>query len=113
MDKAVRLQKIRALALGFRQKNPHLVGQKVKIVEVGPRDGLQNQKKLLTLEEKLKLINALSKTGLKTVEVGSFVSPKWVPQMANSKELFQQIQKVDGVSYPCLVPNIKGMETAV
>ncbi len=55
----------------------------------------------------------MSRTGLKVVEVGSFVSPKWVPQMANSKELFQQIDKVEGVSYPCLVPNIKGMESAV
>jgi hydroxymethylglutaryl-CoA lyase len=57
----------------------------VKVVEVGPRDGLQNEKKILTLEEKLRLINELSKTGLRTVEVGSFVSPKMIPQMANSK----------------------------
>jgi hydroxymethylglutaryl-CoA lyase len=60
----------------------------VKIVEVGPRDGLQNEKQLITLEQKMELINRLSDSGLKTIEVGSFVSPKWVPQMASSKELY-------------------------
>lgn len=85
MDKAARLAKIHNLATVFKQRNSSLVGQAVRVVEVGPRDGLQNEKKLLTLQEKLKLINSLSKTGLKAVEVGSFVSPKWVPQMANSK----------------------------
>ena len=55
----------------------------------------------------------MSQSGLKCVEVGSFVSPKWVPQMASSKELFQNINKVPNVSYPCLVPNSKGMETAL
>jgi hydroxymethylglutaryl-CoA lyase len=57
----------------------------VKIVEVGPRDGLQNEKQIISLEDKKKLIDRLSESGLKAVEVGSFVSPKWVPQMANSK----------------------------
>lgn len=85
MDKAARLAKIKHVASIFRERHPHLVGQEVKVVEVGPRDGLQNEKKILTLEEKLRLINDLSKTGLKTVEVGSFVSPKMIPQMANSK----------------------------
>lgn len=60
----------------------------MKIVEVGPRDGLQNEKQLITLEQKMELINRLSDSGLKTIEVGSFVSPKWVPQMASSKELY-------------------------
>ena len=71
-------------------------GQKgfVKIVEVGPRDGLQNEKKILSLDQKLNLISRLSKTGLRAIEVGSFVSPKWVPQMANTKELYQKIDKV-------------------
>lgn len=57
----------------------------MKIVEVGPRDGLQNEKQIISLEDKKKLIDRLSESGLKAVEVGSFVSPKWVPQMANSK----------------------------
>jgi hydroxymethylglutaryl-CoA lyase len=64
-----------------------LVGGKrfVKVVEVGPRDGLQNEKQILTVEQKVKLVDGLAQAGLKVVETGSFVSPKWVPQMANSK----------------------------
>lgn len=83
------------------------------MVEVGPRDGLQNEKKLISLQDKTKLIDDLSESGLTVVEVGSFVSPKWIPQMANSKELYTAIKKREGVSYPCLVPNAKGMETAL
>lgn len=113
MDKAARLAKIKNIAQLFREKNKALLGQSVKIVEVGPRDGLQNEKEIVPLDAKLELVNKLSKTGLKVVEVGSFVSPKWVPQMANSKELYQQIDKQPGVAYPCLVPNSKGMQTAV
>jgi hypothetical protein len=67
MDKAARLARIHHLATIFKQRNPNLVGQFIKIVEVGPRDGLQNEKKLLTLQEKTNLINSLSKTGLKAV----------------------------------------------
>lgn len=67
MDKAARLAKIKNLAIIFKQNHPHLVGQSIKVVEVGPRDGLQNEKKLLSLEQKTKLINDLSKAGLKTV----------------------------------------------
>ena len=67
MDKAARLARIHNLATIFKQRNPNLVGQSIKIVEVGPRDGLQNEKKLLTLQEKTNLINSLSKTGLKAV----------------------------------------------
>jgi hydroxymethylglutaryl-CoA lyase len=63
----------------------------VRVVEVGPRDGLQNEKKIVPLAEKVKLVNRLARAGLPAVELGSFVSPKWVPQMANSKELYQQI----------------------
>lgn len=91
MDKAARLAKIKNVALLFKQRNQTLTGQKIKIVEVGPRDGLQNEKQIVTLNDKINLINKLAKTGLTVVEVGSFVSPKWVPQMASSKELFQQI----------------------
>lgn len=113
IDKAIRLNKIRSAANLFKQKHSQLAGQTVRVVEVGPRDGLQNEKRILSLAEKVDLINKLSATGLSAVEVGSFVSAKWVPQMASSKELYQQIQKYSNVSYPCLVPNLKGLETAL
>lgn len=85
---------------------------KVKIVEVGPRDGLQNEVPV-SIEDKVALINNLSGTGLSVIEAGSFVSPKWVPQMAGSAEIFAAIEKVDGISYPALTPNMKGYEAAV
>lgn len=87
--------------------------KKVNIVEVGPRDGLQNEKKILSTNFKLKLINDLSLSGLKTIETTSFVSPKWVPQMGDSQEICKSLIKKDGVAYPVLVPNLKGMETAI
>lgn len=86
---------------------------KVKIVEVGPRDGLQNEKTILKTEFKVSLIESLADTGLQTVECTSFVSPKWVPQMADSSSVYEKINKLNNVSYPVLVPNSKGMETAV
>ena len=85
----------------------------VRIVEVGPRDGLQNEKSAVSVETRIELINRLSETGLKTIEAGAFVSPKWVPQMASSDMVFAAINKKSGVSYPVLVPNAKGMENAV
>ncbi len=85
----------------------------VKLVEVGPRDGLQNEKTLITTAEKIQLINMLSEAGFLSIEAGSFVSPKWVPQMADSAEILQQIKRKQGVSYPCLTPNIKGFELAI
>src|SRR5579875_1625643 len=85
---------------------------KVRIVEVGPRDGLQNEKAAVPAGIKVELIEALAESGLKTVEAGSFVSPKWVPQMANTAEILAQIRRVPGVSYPVLVPNLKGFEAA-
>ena len=84
----------------------------VRIVEVGARDGLQNEKTLLPADVKIALIDRLSSTGLKTVEATSFVSPKWVPQLADAAEVFQGIRKVPGVSYPVLVPNEQGYERA-
>jgi hydroxymethylglutaryl-CoA lyase len=80
----------------------------VQIVEVGPRDGLQNEKALLPAAVKIELIDRLSATGLKTIEATSFVSPKWIPQLADAAEVFAAIRKVDGVSYPVLVPNEQG-----
>lgn len=85
----------------------------VKIFEVGARDGLQNEKELVPTDTKIKLIDRLSSTGLKSIEVTSFVSPKWIPQLADNKEVFDKIQKKDGVDYPVLVPNIKGYQSAV
>ena len=84
----------------------------VRIVEVGARDGLQNEKTLLPAEVKIALIDRLSSTGLKTIEATSFVSPKWVPQLADAAEVFAGIRKVPGVSYPVLVPNLQGYQRA-
>ncbi|KAG0835308.1 hypothetical protein G6F26_004413 [Rhizopus arrhizus] len=85
----------------------------VKIVEVGPRDGLQNEKKLVPASVKIELIERLARDGLGVVEVTSFVSPKWVPQMGDNKEVFTSIQKKSGVQYPVLTPNLKGLESAL
>lgn len=87
--------------------------KKVKIVEVGPRDGLQNEKQPISVETKIELINRLSETGLSAIEAGAFVSPKWVPQMADTDQVLTGINKNPRISYPVLVPNQKGMEMAV
>ncbi len=86
---------------------------KVKIVEVGPRDGLQNEAQSVTVEVKINLIEKLADAGLPVVESGAFVSPKWVPQMASSGEVFAGIRKRAGVSYPMLAPNMKGLKAAL
>ncbi|XP_068205003.1 hydroxymethylglutaryl-CoA lyase, mitochondrial-like isoform X1 [Palaemon carinicauda] len=93
----------------IRQEYP----RQVKIVEVGPRDGLQNEKTLVPTDVKIEFINRLSHAGHKAVEVTSFVSPKWVPQMADHTEVMKGIQRVSGVSYPVLTPNLKGFQAAV
>ena len=85
----------------------------VKLIEVGPRDGLQHENSLVCVETKIEFINRLSATGLPVIEVGSFVSPKWVPQMAKTRDVFQGIQQKKGVSYPILVPNQKGLDRAL
>jgi hydroxymethylglutaryl-CoA lyase len=85
----------------------------VKIVEVGPRDGLQNAQMHVSVDDRIDFINELSQTGLSVIEAGALVSPKWVPQMAGSDEVYQKIQKAQGVSYPMLVPNEKGLERAI
>lgn len=85
----------------------------VKVVEVGPRDGLQNEPQALVLDLKLALIERLAETGLGTIEAGAFVSPKWVPQMADSDALMRRLQREPGVAYPVLVPNMKGLERAL
>ncbi|XP_073824600.1 hydroxymethylglutaryl-CoA lyase [Musca autumnalis] len=85
----------------------------VRIVEVGPRDGLQNEPKILPTDVKISLIDQLSETGLQTIEATSFVSPKWVPQMGDNAQVLQGIRKVAGISYPVLTPNLKGFEAAL
>jgi hydroxymethylglutaryl-CoA lyase len=85
----------------------------VKLVEVGPRDGLQNEAATVPLAVKIGLIDRLSGTGLKAIEAGAFVSPKWVPQMADSAQVMAGIARAPGVSYPVLVPNMKGFEAAL
>jgi hydroxymethylglutaryl-CoA lyase len=84
----------------------------VKIVDVGPRDGLQNHPDTVPLAVKIELVERLADAGLPVVEAGAFVSPKWVPQMADTAELMARIRRKPGVSYPVLVPNLKGYEAA-
>lgn len=84
----------------------------VRIVEVGPRDGLQNEKTLIPAAAKIELIDRLSATGLRSVEATSFVSPRWVPQLADAAEVYVGIAKCPGVRYPVLVPNEQGYERA-
>lgn len=86
---------------------------KVKIVEVGPRDGLQNEKVPVSAEDKIALINLLSDAGVSYIESGSFVSPKWVPQMATSTDVFNGITRKPEVTYAALTPNMKGFDAAV
>ncbi|KAG2234396.1 hypothetical protein INT48_003623 [Thamnidium elegans] len=85
----------------------------VKLVEVGPRDGLQNEKTLVPAKVKIELIERLANNGLSVVETTSFVSPKWVPQMGDNKEVLTSIKKKPGVFYPVLTPNMKGLEGAI
>ena len=85
----------------------------VRLVEVGPRDGLQNEAQPISVADKVQLVDALSSAGLSYIEVGSFVSPKWVPQMAGSAEVFAQIQRTPGVTYGALAPNLRGFEDAL
>lgn len=85
----------------------------VKIVEVGPRDGLQNEKGVVPTDDKVRFIDMLSDSGLSVIEATSFVSPKWVPQLADAAEVYANIAKKPGVAYPVLIPNLKGLERAV
>lgn len=89
--------------------------KKVKVIEVGPRDGLQNEKLILSTEDKLQYIKLLGQTGLSTIEITSFVSPKAIPQMGDASELFKGADKLlsESINKPCLVPNLKGYETAL
>jgi len=87
--------------------------QRVRIVEVGPRDGLQNEKQIVSTDTKVELIARLGAAGLPAIEATSFVSPKWVPQMGDNAEVMARIARLPGVDYPVLTPNLKGFEAAL
>ncbi|MBL8450415.1 MAG: hydroxymethylglutaryl-CoA lyase [Dechloromonas sp.] len=87
--------------------------ERVRIVEVGPRDGLQNEKQLVPTATKVELIERLAAAGLPAVEATAFVSPKWVPQMGDAAEVMRSLTRRPGVAYPVLVPNLKGFDAAV
>ena len=87
--------------------------QRVRIVEVGPRDGLQNEKQIVSTDTKVELIARLGAAGLPAIEATSFVSPKWVPQMGDNAEVMARIARLPGVNYPVLTPNLKGFEAAL
>ncbi len=90
-----------------------MIPKKIQLVEVGPRDGLQNEKLWVETETKITLIEKLAQAGLTKIEAASFVSPKWVPQMKDAFEVLLGIERRPGVSYPVLTPNMKGFEKAV
>ncbi|WP_122419424.1 hydroxymethylglutaryl-CoA lyase [Pseudomonas viridiflava] len=87
--------------------------KQVRLVEVGPRDGLQNEQQSISIADKVRLVDDLSEAGLSYIEAGSFVSPRWVPQMAGSAEVFAQIQRHAQVTYAALTPNLQGFEAAM
>jgi hydroxymethylglutaryl-CoA lyase len=87
--------------------------RRVSIVEVGPRDGLQNEKSLITTADKIAFVDQLTTAGHRVIEVSAFVSPKWVPQMADASEVFAGITRRDGVRYTALVPNLAGLTRAI
>ncbi len=89
------------------------MGERVTIFEMGPRDGLQNEKALIETAQKIALVDALGRTGLRKIEVTSFVSPKWVPQMADAADVLAGISRVPGVVYTALTPNMRGFEAAI
>lgn len=85
----------------------------VRLVEVGPRDGLQNEAQPISVADKVRLVDDLTDAGVSYIEVGSFVSPKWVPQMAGSAEVFASIRQQPGITYAALAPNLRGFEDAL
>ena len=85
----------------------------VKIVEVGPRDGLQNEKQPVNVETRIELIRQLVRAGLKNIEAVSFMSPKWVPQMAGAAKVMAGVPRGNGVQYSALTPNLQGLEAAI
>src|SRR6478609_2768819 len=97
-----------ATPAGFLSQLP----ESVSIYEVSPRDGLQNEASMMPLEGKKQLVAALVASGLRRIELTSFVSPRWIPQLADADELARQVKSPDGVTFSALVPNAKGLERA-
>src|SRR5437773_74327 len=93
-------------------KRPHLP-ERVTVYEVGPRDGLQNEKRPLPVSVRVEYVDRLTEAGLPAIEAGSFVSPRAVPQLADTEEVFRRIHRASGTRYPALVPNVKGLERAI
>lgn len=91
----------------------HMMEKNIKIVEVGPRDGLQNEKEIVPTEIKIQFIHKLMECGLKVIEASSFVSPKWVPQMRDHELIVNQLPQESSIQFPILVPNLKGFENAL
>ncbi|TYZ62474.1 hypothetical protein PybrP1_005595 [[Pythium] brassicae (nom. inval.)] len=106
------LRAVRCSSRSF-SASPAVYPTRVKIVEVGPRDGLQNEKALVTTADKVRLIELLAQSGLSAIEATAFVSPKWVPQMGDNADVLKGIKRREGVWYPVLTPNIKGFDAAV
>ena len=96
----------------FALRRPHLP-ERVTVYEVGPRDGLQNEAETLPVEVRAEFVDRLTDAGLPAIEVGSFVSPKAIPQLADTDELYRRIHTASGVRYPALVPNLRGLERAL
>ena len=94
-------------------ERPGSLPKRVSLVEVGPRDGLQNESEVIPTDRKIAFVDALADAGLGEVEVSSFVSPKWVPQLGDAAEVFAGIRRKDGVQYSALVPNMRGLEGAL
>lgn len=95
---------------------PELFGKlppRITVYEVGPRDGLQNESRMVPTADKIAMINALSQTGLPAIEITSFVNPKWIPQLADASDVARGVQRREGVHYSCLVPNRRGLDTAL
>ena len=89
------------------------MADRITLYEVGPRDGLQNESRLIATADKITLVDLLSTAGFSHIEVTSFVSPKWVPQMADAAEVMAGISRKPGVSYAALTPNLQGFEAAM
>ncbi len=92
--------------------NPSWLPEEIEIFEVGPRDGLQNEREFIPTESKIEYVNKLTEAGCKKIEASSFVHPKWVPQLRDAAEVFEKIERKDGVVYNALIPNLKGLELA-
>src|SRR5262245_19148150 len=103
----------RARAAGRTARRAAMIPKRITVVEVGPRDGLQNETALVSTADKIEFVNRLSAAGFSVIEVSAFVSPKWVPQMADATDVFAGITRRSGTRYTALVPNLAGLQRAI